>query len=114
MSLFFVPSNEPFASFVNRMVGYANSSFMSMSALSNQAREAYDGDPLAGTKIRDTNINWDDATEVQKLIQVWFEASGTATQNLEQILKQYPGPKAPWNFSYADWAALGLLKLKQV
>lgn len=106
--MFQVDPKQPFAAFVNAMIGYAQ--YMPASALANQAAVAYSGDPLAGKNV--AGRAWNDMTQVQQYICVFYDASGQAMpDNIGAVLDANAGPDLPWNYSYAKWAALGVLKL---
>lgn len=111
--MFRVEEHYPFAAFVNAMIGYAQSPFMSLAAFASQARVGYDGDPLAGTVIRGASLKWNEATQVQQFINVWYGASGNnPPDDYDAVLTANAGPELPWNYSYAKWAELGILKLR--
>lgn len=109
--MFTVDPTHPFAQFVNTMIGYAASPFMSPAAFANQAKQSFEGDPLAGQKVPGSSLAWNDATQVQQFISTWYTASGNKTpDNFDAILNANAGPQAPWNFSYEKWKELGIIK----
>lgn len=110
-----VDPSQPFADFVNAMIGYdqrLNSRQIINQIQSSVGSPPFYGDPLIGTTITGTTITWDGATQVQQLIQVWHSASGTiAPKDYDAILKANAGPFEPWNYSYDTWASLGIIQL---
>ena len=109
---FGVDPKYPFANFVNAMLRYVQSPFMSPQAFANQAKVAYAGDPLRGQRVPGSTLEWNRATQVQQLIVQWYVEGGNVTpDDLDTILAINAGPDAPWNYSYARWADLGWLKL---
>lgn len=107
-----VDPQYPFAAFVNQMIAYAMSPMMTPAALANQAQIAYAGDPLAGKKVPGSTINWNDATQVQQLVSTWYQASNTPPPaDYDAVLAANVGPNQPWNYSYEQWADIGIIKL---
>ena len=109
---FGVDPNYPFARFVNEMLKYTQSPFMSVMAFANQAKVAYDGDPLKGGKVPHSSLDWNKATQVQQFISQWYTEGGyTTPDDFDKILAINAGPEVPWNYSYEKWADLGWIKL---
>lgn len=106
--MFQVDPKQPFAPYVNAMIGYAQ--YMPAAALANQAGVSYAGDPLAGQTV--AGRAWNAMTQVQQLICQYYQASGQVMpDDIGAILDANAGPDMPWNYSYAKWAQLGVLKL---
>ena len=97
-----IDSTYPFSGFVNRMIPYLQAT--PLPALANQAQQAAAGDPLWGTTIPKTKILWQDATQIQQFIAVWYgEAGQVVPDDMQKILDINAGPDAPWNWSYTQW-----------
>jgi hypothetical protein len=82
----------------------------------NQAYTAivssFGGDPVAGTEIPGTELNYNNATQVQRDIFDALNAPGGqgAPTNIAAILAANPGPTGDgewWNWSYAAWGLVG-------
>lgn len=107
-----IPISLPFAGVVNFQAWLLSMSSDAM--LRNQIKDAYAGDPMHGQNVSDTNKNWDDLSEVQKMIVLWWNcyASGPFSVpvqgTLEENLNLYPGPTLEWNNSYNKWKAAGV------
>jgi hypothetical protein len=78
----------------------------------------YSGDPNRGQMIPGTELNYDDATQVQRLIFMAYQLAGIASNpagasvesgvptDIASILAANPGPTGDgewWNWSYAAW-----------
>lgn len=97
-----IPSNLPYAAFVNNSVKY--SQYMPMAALVRQAQLSYQGDPMVGQLIPGTTLKWEDATFVQGLISLWYSEGGNDPNGtLQAAMDQFRGPFLPWNYSYTQW-----------
>ena len=81
--------------------------YTSLPALYNQAKLAYEGDPLVGQKLPGTDLDWVKATEQQKFLFVTYSCSGTKLDaDYKALVEGNPGPRggaAQWNNSYDDW-----------
>ncbi|TAK97792.1 MAG: hypothetical protein EPO08_20730 [Rhodospirillaceae bacterium] len=101
------PAQE-FAAFVNAMI--APNAYMRPAAILRQVIVAFPGDPLAGKTIPGSGLMHNAATTVQQLIEQWYESSGKERPaGYGKMLALNAGPHEPWNYSYDDWAALGVL-----
>ncbi len=95
-----IPPEQPFATYVNGMVGFCLR--MPMSALARQAELSFPGDPMVGATI--AGLRWQDMTQVQQFIWQYYTAGGLKLpDNLTDILNTYRGPTLPWNYSYTQW-----------
>ena len=95
-----IPSQEPFATFVNGSVALCLR--MPMAALARQAEVSFPGDPMVGQTI--AGIRWQDMTQVQQFIWLYFTENGIKLpDNFADILNVYRGPALPWNYSYTQW-----------
>jgi len=66
----------------------------------------YSGDPNRGQKIPGTELGYDEATQVQRLIYMAYQLAGAIPEDLATILSTNPGPGGEgewWNWSYAKW-----------
>ena len=102
----------PFAAFVNPKIADSQRLYQN-EGIAFTYREmlvSYPGDPLVGTTIPGTTIDWNESTETQGLIFEYFQAQGEKTPggppfpaDLEAILQTNAGPAEKWNGSYEDW-----------
>ncbi len=99
-----LPVTVPNADKINPILIQAQ--LMQMPALYNQAIQAYPGDPLAATVLKGTTIEYDDASQVQRLIHQDASVTGLP-DNIQAILDANKGPMEPWNFSNHQWGLGG-------
>ncbi len=102
-----IPASEPFATFVNGIIALDCNPFMSNAAQAQQAAMAFAGDPLVGQVLPNTGtagnpaIAYVDATTTQKLISVYFSASGLDASAVgDGIFAKYVGEDKIYNWSY--------------
>ena len=104
MTLNPIPAGKPYAAVVNREYNYSQG--LTFESLYNQAFVSHKSDVddgRSGKMTPNTDIPWDDTTEVQGLISVAYDELGLDRSTLEAEMKENPGPKEIQNFSYAQW-----------
>jgi hypothetical protein len=100
--------SQPWAKSVNAAVRFGLR--MPKAALLQQAIMAYPGDPLVGTVLPGTTTKWEDSTQVQQAISMYYQESGTQTpEDIQAVITANAGPFAPWNYSYTQWGLPGIL-----
>ncbi len=97
-----IDPNSALGRYLNDNLKYACR--MPMAALQRQAVLAFPGDPLAGTKLAGTSLAYNEATQTQLYIALFYSEGGsTYPENMDSLLKDNPGPALPWNYSYSQW-----------
>ena len=68
---------------------------------------SFKGDPNVGQKITNTDILWENATQVQQLAFAAFGESGRVVpQDMQTIMDAVKGPEEIWNLPYSGWPGL--------